>query len=150
MKLCKQIIFILIVFLKTETVFSENNLFSVNNIQLEKKRKTTNKMLSDQAIKKGFDHLITKILLTDDKRKLSNLNFSTIRELVSYYRVTNISNENGNDELVSFSITFDKDKVHNLFYKMGLSYSEISDKELYILPILIRKNQINIFNNNFL
>ena len=95
MKLCKQIIFILIVFLKTETVFSENNLFSVNNIQLEKKEKTTNKMLSDQAIKKGFDHLITKILLTDDKRKLSNLNFSTIRELVSYYRVTNISNENG-------------------------------------------------------
>ena len=77
------------------------------------------------------------------------MNFSTIRELVSYYRVTNISNENGNDELVSFSITFDKDKVHNLFYKMGLSYSEISDKELYILPILIRKNQINIFNNNF-
>ena len=39
MKLCKQIIFILIVFLKTETVLSENNLFSVNNIQLEKKEK---------------------------------------------------------------------------------------------------------------
>ena len=39
MKLFKQILFILVVFLKTETVFSENNLFNVNNIQLEKKVK---------------------------------------------------------------------------------------------------------------
>ena len=40
MKLYKQIIFIiLIVFFKTETVFSINNLFNVNNIKLEKKKK---------------------------------------------------------------------------------------------------------------
>ena len=39
MKFYKQIIFILIVFLKTETLFSENNLFNVNNIKIEKKIK---------------------------------------------------------------------------------------------------------------
>ena len=40
MKLYKQIIiFILIVFFKTETVFSQNNLFNVNNIKIEKKIK---------------------------------------------------------------------------------------------------------------
>ena len=38
MKLYK-IIIILVVFFKTETLLSENNLFSVNNIQLEKKIK---------------------------------------------------------------------------------------------------------------
>ena len=38
MKLYKQIIFILIVFFKTETVLSENNLFNVNNIELKKKK----------------------------------------------------------------------------------------------------------------
>ena len=38
MKLYKQIIiFILIVFFKTETVFSQNNLFNVNNIKIEKR-----------------------------------------------------------------------------------------------------------------
>ena len=42
-------------------------------------------------------------------------------------------------KLVNFSVTFDKDKIHNLFYKKGISYSEILDKELYILPILIKK-----------
>ena len=38
MKLYKQIIFILIIFFKTETLLSENNLFNVNNIEVEKKR----------------------------------------------------------------------------------------------------------------
>ena len=52
-------------------------------------------------------------------------------------------------ELVNFSVTFDKDKIHDLFFKKGISYSKISDKELYILPILIKDNELNIFNNNF-
>ena len=45
MKLYKIIVFILIVFFKTETIFSENNLFNVNNIELEKKDKISNKHL---------------------------------------------------------------------------------------------------------
>ena len=63
MKLFKLIIFILIVFLKTETLFSENNLFNVNNIQVEKKDKITNKVLADKAIKKGFNQLLEKYYL---------------------------------------------------------------------------------------
>ena len=39
MKTVIQIIFILVIFLKTETLLSKNNLFSVNNIELEKKKK---------------------------------------------------------------------------------------------------------------
>ena len=39
MKFHKLLIIILIVFFKTETIFSENNLFSVNNLILEKKDK---------------------------------------------------------------------------------------------------------------
>ena len=149
MKLFKQIIFILIVFLKTETLLSENNLFSVNNIELEKKDKITNKALADKAIKKGFDQLIEKILLKEDNDKLSDLRFSSIKQLVTYYQVTNITEEKRTEELVNFSVTFDKDKIHNLFFEKGISYSEISDKELYILPILVKENKIFTFNNNF-
>ena len=148
MKLYK-IIFILVVFFKTETLLSENNLFSVNNIQIEKKNKITNNALANQAIKKGFNQLIAKILLKEDIRKLSDLNNSTINQLVSYYRISEVQNDNDKKELVSFSITFDKFKTHDLFYRRNISYSEISDKELYILPILIRENEIFIFNNNY-
>tara|TARA_X000000950_G_scaffold267790_1_gene344613 strand:+ start:378 stop:1424 length:1047 start_codon:yes stop_codon:yes gene_type:complete len=149
MKPYKQLFFILVVFFKTETLFSENNLFSVNNIELEKKDKITNNRLADQAIKKGFNQLIARILLKEDIEKLSNLKFSSIKQLVTYYQITNISNEDKKRELVNFSVTFDKNKIHNLFYKKGITYSEILDRELYILPILIQNNEIYIFNNNF-
>ncbi len=146
------IIFILIIFFKTETVFSENELFNVNNIKLEKRDKLSNSALADKAIKKGFSQLIARILLKEDVKKISDLNFSTIKQLVTYYQISNISNENEkemNNELVSFSITFDKDKIHDLFYKRGILYAEISDKELFVLPIVVKNNEVFIFNKNF-
>ena len=149
MKLHKQIIFILIVFLKTETLLSENNLFNVNNIQLEKKENITNDELANQAIKKGFDRLITKILLKEDLNKLSNLNFTVIKQLVIYYQISETSEKQKSGEVVNFSVTFDKDKIHELFFEKGVSYSDISDKELFILPVLIKENELFIFNNNF-
>ena len=123
MKLYKQILFILIVFFKTETLLSENNLFNVNNIQLEKKDKFSNDDLANQAIKTGFNQLIEKILLKADGDKLKDLDFSSIKQLVTYYQITNASGEKKNEELVNFSVTFDKDKIHDLFYKRGISYS---------------------------
>ena len=149
MKLYKQIIFILIVFFKTETLFSENSLFAVNNIEIEKKDKITNNALADKAIKKGFDQLITKILLKDDINKLSDLQFSSIKQLVTYYQITNITEEKKSEEFVNFSVTFDKNKMHSLFFKKEISYSEILDKELYILPILIEEDEIFTFSNNY-
>ena len=149
MKLYKQLLFILVVFFKTETLFSENNLFNVNNIELEKKDKITTNRLADLAIEKGFNQLITRILLKEDVEKLSDLKLSTIKQLITYYQISNISKDNKKEELINFSVTFDKNKIHDLFYKRGISYSEISNKEMYILPILIRNNEIYIFNNNF-
>ena len=149
MKLFQQIIFILIIFFKTETLLSENDLFNVNNIQIEKKDKISNNILANKAIKKGFEQLIIRILLTEDINKLSDLNFDSIKQLVTYYQITNTYDEKNKVEYLNFSITFDKDKIHDLFYKRGILYSEISDKELYILPVLIKNNEIFIFNNNF-
>ena len=116
MKTLKQIIFILVIFLKTDTLLSENNLFSVNNIELEKKEKVTNNALAEKAIQKGFDQLIEKILLKEDSEKLSDLSFASIKQLVTYYQITNLLEKKNNKEFVNFSVTFDKDKIHNLFF----------------------------------
>ena len=148
MKLHK-IIFILIVFFKTETLFSKNELFNVNNIELVKNNKISNEELADLAIKKGFSQLIERILLNEDRQKLSNLNFSSIKKLVTYYQMTSDSLENNNKEVFEFNVAFDKDQLHNLFFDKGILYSEISEKELYVLPILIKDNEIFIFNKNF-
>ena len=149
MKFYKQIAFILIVFFKTETLLSENNLFNVNNILLEKKEKISNNALANEAIKNGFNQLTTRILLDEDKKKLSTLDFLEIKRLVTYYQVTNDIEKKENKELLNFSVTFDKSKIHDLFYRKEILYSEILDKEFYIIPLLERNNEIKIFNNNF-
>ena len=148
MKLFILITFILIVFFKTNTLFSEINLFSVNNIEIEKKDKISNNTLADQAIKKGFNQLIERILIKKDREKLEDLNFDQIKQLITYYRVTNTSAKK-KDELLNFNVKFDKDKIHQLFYKRGILYSEVLDKEMYILPINIKENEVFIFNKNF-
>jgi len=144
-----QIIIILIVFFKTETLFSKNELFNVNNIQLEKNEKISNKAIANLAIKKGFNQLINRILLNQDVEKVSDLNLSSIKELVKFYQITNVPDEKKNDSLLNFNVTFDKEKIHNLFYERAILYSEIPDKELYILPIFIKDEEIFVFNKNF-
>tara|TARA_B100000767_G_C19753731_1_gene531955 strand:+ start:85 stop:1131 length:1047 start_codon:yes stop_codon:yes gene_type:complete len=149
MKLYKLILIILIVFFKTGNVLSEENIFNVNNIEIEKKAKLNNYKLAELAIKKGFKELAEKILLEEDIKKLSLLKISQIKELVSYYQVVNKIDENYGLEMINYNISFDKDKLHNLFYTKGISYSDITNKELFILPILKKNNKIFVFNQNY-
>ena len=66
---------------------------------------------------------------------------------MTYYNISKKTDEKNNK--VNFSVTFDKDKIHDLFYKKGISYSDISDKEFYILPILSNDKEEFIFSNNY-
>ena len=147
MKLFKQTILILVIFLKTGNLLSDNNLFNVNNIILEKTENVSNNQLANKAIKKAFNQLLNKVLLEKDISKISNLSFSNVKNLVMHYNISKNS-EIERSEL-SFNVAFDKDKIHDLLYKNEISYSYITDKEFYILPILIRKNDIYIFSNNY-
>ena len=76
MKSYKLILLILIVFLKTGNVLSNTNIFNVNNIEIEKKSKSNNDELANEAIKKGFKELLDKILLKEDSKKLEELKFN--------------------------------------------------------------------------
>ena len=143
----KQIILILVIFFKTGNVLSENDLFSVDNIILEKKNNISSNKMANIAIKEAFIQLTKKVLLKQDIEKLSNLNYSNIKELVAYYNITKKGEMENNK--VNFSVTFDKDKLHHLFFKGNISYSDINDKDFYILPILLREDEIFVFSNNF-
>ena len=143
----KIIIFILVIFLKTGNVLSLENIFNVNNIEITKKSNNSNEDLANKAIKKGFRELLEKILLKEDIKNLSGLEFSKIKELVSYYQI--VDTQNNVKDKANFNIFFDKDKLHILFSNKNISYSDISDKELYLLPVIQKKNQIFIYNNNY-
>ena len=54
MKIYKLILFILVIFLKTGNVLSNNSVFDVNNIEILKKGKISNEVYAKQAINLGF------------------------------------------------------------------------------------------------
>ena len=149
MNLIKLIIIILIIFSKTGNVLSKDNIFNVNNIEVVKKGNLSNDALANIAIKRGFTDLIEKILLEEDKKKLTQLNLTEIKELVSYYQMISKKNDENYDNKLSFNIFFDRDKLHNLFFKKNILYSEIIDKEIYLLPIFKKNDQIYIYSQNF-
>ena len=68
MKLNKIIILILVIFIKTGNVLSQDSIFNVNNIELEKKENLSNQKLANKAIEKGFIELKDK-LRKDSLRK---------------------------------------------------------------------------------
>jgi len=147
MKSLKLIFFILVIFMKTGNNLSADNLFFVNNIEITKKTTNNIEFLANEAIKKGFRELLNKVLLKKDKNKLSSLEFIEIKDLVSYYQI--IEGEDEDQNKIFFNISFDKDKLHTLFYRTGLKYSDISQNELYLLPIFKKNNQLNIYTNNY-
>ena len=149
MKSYKLIIIILVVFFKTGNVLSEDKIFNVNNIKIINKNNKNNEEMANQAIKKGYIELTNRILLDEDKDKLSKLEFLKIKELVSYYQVTNKNEGNKDTNIIIYNIFFDKNKLHDLFYKKNISYSNIANKEIYLLPILKKDDQFFIFNQNF-
>ncbi len=149
MNFIKLISIILIIFSKTGNVLSKDNIFNVNNIDVLKKGNLSNDALANIAIKKGYIDLIEKILLDEDKKKLIQLNFTEIKELVSYYQIISKKENENYDNKLSFNIFFDRDKFHNLFFKKNILYSEIVDKEIYLLPIFKKNDQIYIYSQNF-
>ena len=97
MKFLKIILIFVAVFYKTQNVLSKENIFNVNNIELLKKSNISNEDLANQAIKKGFEELKEKILLKQDIKRLSQLKFSQIKNLVSYYQVILKDEETGEE-----------------------------------------------------
>ena len=149
MKFFKSIIIILVIFLKTGNVLSNEDIFHVNNIELIKKTNISSEEMANRAIKKGFEQLKKKILLNKDLKKLSDLNLSQIKELVSFYQVQSINEDLIKQNTVKYNISFDKNKLHILFYNKNISYSEILNKEIFLLPIFLQNEKIYIYNNNY-
>ena len=148
MKSFKKLFIILVIFLKTGNVLSEINLFNVNNIEITNNLARKNEVLANQAIKKGFEQLITRLLLKNDINKVKKLKFSEIKDLVSYYQIQN-KEKNINERIKVFNIFFDKEKIHELFYRKEISYSNIFKNELYLLPILKKDEKFFIYSQNY-
>ena len=147
----KNLIFIcsiLIILFKTETVLSDNNIFNVNNIEINKETSKNKEKLISDAFKKAFDELINRLLLEEDYKRISKTNLEQIRKLISYYQIIS-ENENKENNNVKINVFFDKDKMHDFFYGRNILYSDIINTEVILFPLLKKEDQYFIYTQNY-
>ena len=146
----KNLIFIcsiLIILFKTGNVLSDNNIFNVNNVEINKEISLNKEKIANLAFKKGFEELINRLLLEEDYKKVSNTNLDQIKKLVSYYQIKNKKKEENTS--IKFNIFFDKDKIHNFFYKENILYSDVINMSMIVFPLLINDKQYFIYTKNY-
>ncbi len=139
---------IIVFFLKTGNVFSNNNIFYVDNIIIKNDKNYSKNELVNKAFKKGFKKLINKILLEKDVEKIEQTNLPNIKKLISSYQVQE-SKELLNLNDVVINLTFDREKINQFFYSKNILYADISKTDVVVLPVLIDSNQFYLFSDNY-
>ena len=140
---------ILIILFKTGNVLSDNNIFNVNNIEINKETSKNKEKLVNIAFQKAFDQLINRLLLKEDHIKLADTDLREIKNLISYYQIINQDNNNVNTNTMKINVFFDKDRMHNFFYNRNILYSDIVNTEVILFPLLKKDDQYFIYTKNY-
>ena len=148
MKNLKLIVCILIILFKTGNLFSDNNIFNVNNIEINKDISDKNEDLTNLAFKNGFKELTNRLLLEKDFKNVSSTSLKVIKTLISYYQVIEDNNKDKDNNL-NINIFFDKEKIHNFFYERNILYSDVKNTEVLFFPLLIYKDEYFVYSKNY-
>ena len=139
---------ILIILFKTGNVLSETDIFNVNNVEVNKEISKNKEKLIDQAFLKAYDKLINRLLLDKDYKKVSKISLSEIKKLIRYYQIIR-SNKNDDNKNFKVNISFDKERVHEFFYFNNILYSDITDTEVLIFPLLKKETNYYAYTKNY-
>ena len=145
-------IFSIIVFLfKTETVFSAETIYDVNNIQVSGKLNNNldNNKLIEEAFRKAFLIFINKTLLEKDIETLSKTNIQIIKDFIFTHQITSQKKSIDEEIILTVNVKFDPKKINNYLSINNISYADISEISISILPILRKENNLFIFSDNF-
>ncbi len=145
------IICIIVFLFKTETVFSNNLIYDVNNIEVSGviNNDLDNRKLIKKAFKKAFRIFVNKTLLSEDAIELYKTKNEVIKDLIFTYQIIKNERNNKNNTVLTLNIKFDKKKINSFLAKKKISYADISNISLTILPILVEEKNIFIYSNNY-
>ena len=145
-------IFCIIVFLfKTQTVFSNNLIYDVNNIEVSGKinKNLDKKILIQSAFQKAFITFVNKTLLKKDAINLYKTKINVIEDLVFAYQIVKDEKNEKKENILIVNIKFDPKKISNFLARNNTSYADVSNISLTLLPILIKNKDVFIFSDNF-
>jgi|TARA_B110000881_G_C18539259_1_gene497556 hypothetical protein len=151
MKNFSLIICIIVFLFKTQTVFSNNLIYDVNNIQVSGKINNDfdKKKLIQTAFKKAFITFINKTLLRNDATNLYKTKIKTIEDLVFAYQIIKDEKKDKKVNFLTINIKFDQKKITNFLSQNRVSYSDATNISLTLLPVFIKGKDVLMYNDNF-
>jgi len=141
---------IIVLLFKTQTVFSNNLIYDVNNIEVSAKinNDLDKKQLIKSAFQKAFIIFINKTLLKNDAINLYNTKINIISDLVFAYQITK-DKKKKKENIFIVNVKFDQKKMINFFAQNKISYSNVGNVSLTLLPILIKEKDVFMYADNF-
>ena len=101
------------------------------------------------AFQKGFVTFVNKTLLKKDAIKLYKTKISAIEDLVFAYQIVKDEKKNKKKNIFTINIKFDQKKITSFLAQKRISYADITNISLTVLPILIKNKDVFMFNENF-
>ena len=141
-------LFIIVFLFKTGNVFSDANIFYVDNIIVDNKNSQNKEKLLNKAFMQGFEKLIKRILLKKDQEIALKTSLQEVKKMVSSYQMQNSQDLKKMNKL-TINLSFDRERMNNFFYSRGISYADISKTRLVLFPILVEKENIYLFSDNY-
>lgn len=145
-------IFCIIVFLfKTQTVFSNNLIYDVNNIEVSGKiiKNLDKKILIQSAFQKAFITFVNKTLLKEDALNLHKTKINIIEDLVFAYQIVKELKNKDDENTLTINIKFDPKKISNFLSLNKISYADVSNISLTLLPVAIIEKDVFMFSENY-
>ena len=100
----------------------------------------------DKAFSKAYDELISKIIISQDKKKIEKVSLSIIKSLIDSFK---ISNEKffKNKYYALVNVNFNKKKTYQFFESQNIFPSVPKKIDLLTIPVIIndKKKEIVIF-----
>ena len=141
---------IIVLLFKTQTVFSNNLIYDVNNIVVSGRINSNSdkKKLIKSSFRKAFIIFINKTLLKNDAVNLYSTKINTIEDLVFAYQVVK-NKKNKKENILMVNVKFDQKKIINFLAQNKISYADVENISLTLLPVFIKEKEVFIYADNF-
>ena len=130
--------------------FSEENVFTISNVEVEGTvdLNFSREKYLDKALIDSFEILMTKILLSRDLNKISNVKLKKIKNLISSFQI--LKESYSKDEYkANIKILYNEVKVKKFLGQKNISFSHPENISVVFYPVFFINDEIQNFNENF-
>ena len=130
--------------------FSEENIFIVNNVKVEGDidvNFSRNKYI-DKAFLNSFEILMSKILLSSDLHKISNIKINKIKNLIKSFQILEETYRQDKYK-ATFKIFYNDYRIKKLLVDQNISFSQPKKITAIFYPVLFVNDELQNFNKNY-